>query len=105
MLAENDQTALIPKAETGPFEVGAGDKLVTINRYIPDENTVGDVDMDIFARMYPTDPTEDSQTSLTMAEITDVRLTGRQIRLKIQQVVAGWQFGKPRLEVVERGRR
>lgn len=105
MLAEDDATTLVPKAETGPFEIGAGDNLVTINRYIPDENTYGDVDMDIYAAMSPTDPTEDQQTDLTMAEITDVRITGRQIRLKIEQVVPGWQFGVPRLEVIQRGRR
>ena len=105
MLDEDDATTLTPKAETGPFELGAGDRIMTVNRYIPDENTVGETDMDIYAGMYPTDSVEDSQTSLTMAELTDVRLTGRQIRLKIQQVTAGWQFGKPRLEVVTRGRR
>jgi hypothetical protein len=109
MLAEDGATTLVPSAESGPFEVGQGDRLVTINRYIPDENSYGDVDFALYAGMYPTDSTEDDQDSaqsdITIGEITDTRLTGRQIRIGIRQVTADWRFGVPRLEVINRGRR
>jgi hypothetical protein len=91
-------------AETGPIEIGAGDRVMMVRRYVPDEDTVGDCDMDLYAALYPT-ADEDSQTSITIGELTSTRLTGRQVRLKLTQVSAGWQFGVPRLEVVQRGRR
>jgi hypothetical protein len=103
MLDEDDTTPLLPSAESGPFELGNGDNVLTINRYIPDENTVGDVDATLYAALYPT-ASETSQ-ALTVGAITDARLTGRQVRLAIAQSNVGWRFGNPRLEVVQRGRR
>lgn len=104
MLDEDDSTPLVPFVESGPFEIGQGDRLMTINRYIPDETTFGDMDATLFAGMSPTDPVED-EASITVGEISDVRLTGRQVRLKLTQNRPGWRLGIPRLEVIERGRR
>ena len=101
----NSNVALVPYAESGPFELAAGDNLMTVNRYIPDETTYGDCALVLYAGMYPTDAVEDEQTGITIGEITDTRLTGRQIRLKITETVKGWRFGIPRLEVIKRGRR
>ena len=96
-------TALTPFAESGPVEMGNGDQVMTVRRYIPDELTVGDVGATLFAALYPT-ASEDSQV-ITVGSLSDVRLTGRQIRIRIDQVATGWRFGVPRLEVVARGRR
>lgn len=102
-------TTLTPSAESGPFEIGQGEQLMMVRRYIPDEDSVGDAAMTLRALLYPTqgqggDDTEDTQT-LTVSSLSDARLTGRQVRLDIEQVTAGWRFGTPRLEVVPRGRR
>jgi hypothetical protein len=104
MYDEDGTTALIPAAESGPIELGAGDNVMTVRRYIPDEDTVGDVDLTVYASLYPT-ATEGSQV-VTVGSLSDVRLTGRQVRLAIEQESAvGWRYGIPRLEVVPRGRR
>jgi hypothetical protein len=106
MLDEDDATALVPSAESGPYEIGKGDKTLTVRRYIPDEHTAGDVAMTIKGSLYPTDSeSEWGEQSVTVGEISDVRFTARQVRLGISQSQTGWRFGKPRLEIVERGRR
>jgi len=96
--------ALLPSAESGPLEIGSGDQLMTINSIIPDENSLGSVDLTLFVAAYPT-ATEDSQVLATSTEPTDSRLSGRQVRLKLVQSQPLWRFGIPRLEVVPRGRR
>lgn len=104
-LDEDGLTSLASEimAESGPYEIGQGDQVMTVRRYIPDEATVGDVSATLYASLYPT-ASEDSQ-SLTVGSLTDARLTGRQVRLLIAQTNADWRFGQPRLEVVPRGRR
>jgi hypothetical protein len=97
-------TALVPFAESGPIEIGVGDNVVIVNRIIPDENTLGDLDLSIFTALYPT-ATETESGPFTAAEPTDVRVMGRQIRLKAVQNQAGWRFGTPRLEVTPGGKR
>ena len=105
MLDEDDTTdlSLTVRAESGPYELGQGDQVMTVRRYIPDEKSAGDVDMTLYAGMFPT-ADEESQ-ALTVGSLTDARLTGRQVRLLIEQSSANWRFGTPRLEVIPRGRR
>lgn len=113
-LDTDGSTALVPSAASGPFELGKGDQVMTVRRYIPDEATLGDVDVTIYASLYPHETqtgeqnaqgaNEDSQ-SVTIGALSDVRLTGRQIRLGITQDQTEWTFGEPRLEVITRGRR
>lgn len=95
---------LTPSAESGPIEIGNGDQVMTVNKLIPDEDTLGDIDATLFASLYPT-ATEDSQSITTLTEPTSCRLTGRQVRLKVVQDTPGWRVGVFRLEVVGRGRR
>lgn len=97
-------TAQVPVAESGPLELGDGERVMSVLQYIPDEKTLGDVSLSILHRMYPTG-TETTSGPFTAANPTSVRLTARQIRIKIAQVTAGWRFGTPRLDVVPRGKR
>lgn len=114
-LDTDDATALVPSAESGPFELGAGDVVMQVREYIPDADTVGSVDVTLLAGLYPHQSqtgalseddrsNEDSQV-LTLGARTDARLTGRYVRLKIEQDETEWRFGAPRLEVIPRGRR
>ena len=96
--------ALVPFAETGPIEIGNGDQVMLIQEYIPDENTLGDLDMTIFTALYPT-ATETESSTFTAANPTSVRLLGRQVRFKVQQKNAGWRLGTLRLEVEPSGQR
>lgn len=97
-------TDLVPSAETGPLEIAQGDRVMTVNRIIPDEDSIGDIDATLYAALYPT-ASEDSQVITTLTEPTSCRLTGRQIRLKVAQDTPGWRVGTFRLEVIPRGRR
>jgi hypothetical protein len=103
-LDTDDATALVPFAESGPVEIGEGDNVMSISQIIPDETTLGDVDLSIFAALYPT-ATETEYGPFTAAEPTDVRVLGRQIRIKVVQDQTGWRFGTPRLDVRQGGRR
>lgn len=91
-------------AESGPIELGSGDRVFMIRQIVPDEATLGDVEAKIFAAMYPTS-TETTYGPFMAAEPTMARLTARQVRLRVDQVNAGWRFGTPRLEVVSGGLR
>jgi hypothetical protein len=94
----DDATALTPYAETGIFELGAGDHRMMIHQVIPDENTLGDVSATLYARDYPTD-TERNSGALTLANPTSTRLSGRQAKMRVTQVSSGWRVGRVRLGV------
>ena len=93
-----------PYLESGPYELGDGTVVQQVLKIIPDETTLGDVSATVYAALYPT-ATESSQ-AVTLANPTDVRLTGRQIRLKLTEASAGdWRVGDMRVESTPAGRR
>ena len=102
-LDTDGSTPLVPSAESGPVEIGKGDRVMTIRRVVPDENTLGQVTASLFTSFYPTDT--ETETPFTIEAPSDVRVTGRQVRIKIEQDQPGWRWGIPRLEVVPRGLR
>ncbi len=71
---------------------------------IPDEKTLGDVDMYVLHSFYPT-ATETTSGPYTPANPTDVRLVGRQVRFKIVQDQPGWRVGRVRADVEMGGER
>lgn len=91
-------------AETGPIWLGGG-QVVTATNIIPDEKTQGDVDLTIKARLYP-NGAETTFGPYSTTNPTNVRLTGRQLRLRIDGARAtSWRWGVPRFEVNVRGNR
>ena len=97
-------TALVPFAESGPIEIGSGDQTMLIQEYIPDENTLGDLDMTFFTAFLPLGPETESSV-FTAATRTSTRLLARQIRIKLTQNKSDWRFGTLRLNVVPSGER
>lgn len=95
---------LVPYAESGPFEVGTGERVMMIRQIVPDEKTLGSVRATLYASLYPTG-TESSQGPFSAANPTVTRLTGRQVRVRVEQVSPGWALGTLRLDVVPGGRR
>ena len=90
-------------AESGPVVLGAG--VVSVTSMIPDEKTQGDVDITVKSRFHPND-TETTHGPYSAANPTDMRLTGRQVRLRVDRsVIANWRWGLPRVLVAQRGRR
>jgi hypothetical protein len=100
----DDSTELVPTAESGPVEIAQGDQVVQAVYLIPDEKTLGDVQATFLASLFPNE-SETTHGPYTLAKQTDVRFTGRQVRLKLTQVSANWRFGVPRLDVRAGGRR
>lgn len=101
---DQDGAALTPYAESGPFEISDGGNLVEVVGIIPDEKTLGDVQLKIYSSLYPT-ATETLHGPFTIRAPTDARLSGRQVRLRVEQVNPDWRFGTPRLQVEQGGRR
>jgi hypothetical protein len=94
-----------PYVESGPIEIATGDRVVSVNEMVPDENTQGDVQARFSTRFYPNAP-EFKFGPYSMANPTPVRITGRQIALRIEGVTnTSWRVGVPRLNVVIGGKR
>lgn len=99
-----DGSDLTPFAESGPVEIGNGDRIMIVRQLVPDEETLGDVEAKLFTAPYPTaDETEHGP--FTLSEPTSVRASGRQVRLRVDQVNPDWRVGTMRLEVTPGERR
>jgi hypothetical protein len=92
-------------AESGPISIGVGDQVMTATSLIPDETTQGDVTATFKTRFHPND-VERSYGPYSMANPTDVRFTGRQVRMRVDGArLANWRVGTMRLDVTPGGRR
>jgi hypothetical protein len=92
-------------AESGPIELDNGDKMMRVQRVVPDDKTAGNVTASLYTSMYP-DSTETLNGPYTLASPTSVRLTARQVRLRISEAAsAAWRVGTVRLGVIPGGRR
>jgi hypothetical protein len=95
-----------PFFESGPVEVGDGDRVVSIVGCLPDERTLGSVELLISSAFNPTDtPTVSGPYTLTAP--THPRATGRQHAFMLRESAPGtdWRVGMFRFDVVEGGRR
>jgi hypothetical protein len=92
-------------AETGPIEIGDGDNAMRIQQIIPDEKTLGDVSMTLFGAFDPTS-VEKSKGPFTATQPTPVRMTAKQVRLRVDEVTpTDWRVGVPKLGVLPAGTR
>jgi hypothetical protein len=92
-------------AESGPFQIAAGDNIMSVREVIPDELNQGDVALTFSTRFYPNGSSE-SHGPYSTANPTSVRFSGRQIKMKLQQSQsADWRVGTMRLDAVAGGRR
>lgn len=80
-------------AESGAIEIGQGDRLMEITRVIPDEKTLGDVQVSLFGSLYPT-ATESVTGPFAASEPTDVRVTARQVRFKVAETGMVWDVSE-----------
>jgi hypothetical protein len=95
----------MPFLLTGPIELGDGDKTVDVMGYIPDEKTLGQVDVSILSRYYP-NGAETVSGPFDAKEKTDFQVNGRQHVLKYEpEADTDWRIGRPRVDIVVRGMR
>ncbi len=92
-------------AESGPLEIGSGDRLMVAKSLIPDEKTQGQVTAKFKTRLYP-NATESTHGPYTMANPTSVRFTGRQVEMRVEgNNSSDWRVGTMRLDVAQGSRR
>lgn len=95
----------VPFAETGPVELGNGDQTMSVRQLVPDEQTLGEVQVSFKVRQYPM-ATETTYGPYTASQPTDVRFSGRQVKVRYTgAVLEDWRVGVPRMEAVAAGGR
>lgn len=96
---------MTPYVESGPIEIGSGDNVAHITSMIPDEQTQGSVVGYFSSQFYPNSDTYE-YGPYNMANPTDMRISGRQVKVKIQgQNPGDWRLGVNRLEIKQGGKR
>ena len=94
-----------PFAESGAIEIGTGERLTDVTELIPDESNLGDTSVIFKTRNFPT-ATETTSSSISMANPTSVRLTARQVRIRVSgNTASDWRYGDMRLNVQAGSRR
>lgn len=94
-----------PYLESGDIEMGNGDNVMSITSMIPDELNQGDVEAVLLSRFYPNGD-EYTSSTFSMSTPTDIRVTGRQVRVKLQATKnADFRIGNNRLEVKQGSKR
>jgi len=103
----------VPYCESGPVEFapvsasysGQGARVFQANAFIPDERLSGDVSLTVKGRVYPNGP-ETVLGPLAIKPQTDVRITGRQVKIRLTGVRNDdWRFGHARMEIKGQGNR
>jgi hypothetical protein len=91
--------------ESGPINIGAGDNVMHVTQIIPDEATQGEAKIKLKSRFYP-NSTEREYGPYPLSSPTSVRVTGRQVRVRIEgEALKDWRAGIMRLDVSQGGKR
>lgn len=101
----NSKDAREPAFRTGPLEIGAGDNVIMLKRFIPDERMAGAVSVKFYARQFPNAPlTEYGPYDATTP--ADLRITARQLEVEyIGDPDIDFRVGDFRFEVQPGGKR
>jgi len=92
-------------AETGPISIGSGDQVARITSLIPDEKAQGEVNLTFKTRFY-SNGTETSHGPFATSNPTSLRLTGRQIRMRVEgAALSDFRVGNMRVDIQAGGRR
>jgi hypothetical protein len=91
--------------ESGPVNIADGDTVMRITEMIPEEDTQGEVSVKFKTRFYP-NGSETEHGPFDPTNPTSVRMTGRQVRVRIDgDAEANWRVGDVRLRISGGGRR
>ncbi len=94
--------------ETGPIQIGTGEKIAKVTNLIPDEKTQGDVNLKFKTRFHPNDTERTFPTtgSYNPSNPTSVRFSGRQLRMRVEgNNNVDWRVGVMRLDIRAGGKR
>jgi hypothetical protein len=108
----DSQTALTSYIKSGYFDIGDGDQVMYMKRFIPDfKNQVGNLTVHLLLRYYPQETANPSSLDpYVIAPDTnkvDTRARGRQISLRIEsdQEDDNWRYGTMRVDLQPDGYR
>ncbi len=101
-----DYDGASPFAETGPFEIGNGDRTMMARQLIPDEKSLGSVSVQFKTKLTP-EGSESTKNYTINGAYTNVRFSGRQAAMRVTGAAPNtdWRLGTMRLDVVESGKR
>ena len=92
-------------AESGPYEIGVGENIMSVRQVIPDEMALGEVQISFKSRMYPTS-VETTHGPYSASQPTDARFSGRQVKIRYTgAVLEDWRVGVTRVDAVASGKR
>jgi hypothetical protein len=110
--ANADGSAILSFIKSGYFDIGDGDNVMYMRRFIPDfKNQVGDLTVHLLLRSYPqstaTPSARDPYVIAPNTEKVDTRARGRQISLRIESsdIDTNWRFGTLRVDIQPDGLR
>lgn len=75
--------SVVPYLESGPTELGDGDRFMSVTRMIPDEKNAGDVLLTLYAAPFP-NAAETTYGPYAMANPIDLRIEARQVRVRLE---------------------
>ena len=108
----DSQTAITSYIKSGYFDIGDGDQVMYMRRFIPDfKNQVGNLTVHLLLRYYPQETANPSSLDpYVIAPDTnkvDTRARGRQISLRIEsdQEDDNWRYGTMRVDIQPDGLR
>ncbi len=108
----DSQTAITSYIKSGYFDIGDGDQVMYMRRFIPDfKNQVGDLTVHLLLRYYPQETANPSSLDPYVITPTtnkiDTRARGRQISLRIEsdQEDDNWRYGTMRVDIQPDGLR
>jgi hypothetical protein len=108
--ASADGGAISAYAESAPLDLADGEQLLSVLRAVPDvEDMVGGMTMSLRARLWPagSETTHGPYTVLPTTERIDIRMTARQVALRLDSNSAPsfWRLGALRLDLRPTGSR
>lgn len=111
-LNQADGSAIVAFIESGYFDLGDGEEMVYMKRFIPDfKDQAENITVNLLLRAYPqatANPSSlDPYTITPTTQKVDTRARGRQIALKITSstVNANWRYGTLRVDIQPDGLR
>lgn len=107
-----DGAAIASYIRSGYFDIGDGDQMLLMSRFIPDfKNQVGNLTVRLLLRPFPqataTPSSLDPYVITPTTEKVDTRARGRQIQLRIEsdETDSNWRFGTMRVNIQPDGLR
>lgn len=101
----NNRQGRLPSMRTGPLEIGAGDNVILLRRFIPDERTAGSVAVNFYARQWPNGP-QVKYGPYDATSPADLRITARQLEVEyVGDPDIDFRVGDFRFEVNPGGKR